>query len=559
MEALGHAIRSFAVVKVAESPRLTILADETGDEAHRTQLCTLYKIVLMDSYEATVVYAGLDHLLRGTAKMIYGSIKHRAEHCDGIDLVKKWAFSCYDTCTTMFGCEGGTATLQVIDFPRSIANKCLNHKKQLALKHALQSEQFMVKHYLPNMKCAGNVTKASDKRHVMRDEVSELMGFKERIAALKPPVCTRWDTWWKAARALGETPKIYAAQCKTLIRAGQGGNQDDFLLDAGAGDPTCLGLANQFMRPEHAAVTTAMLDYMPYLTQQGKLLEAESLSYEESRQVIQNICDYTKKLSDDFKGRAPRGSKWRAFVKEVESHGVKFKRTPGRDDAWIDRLLQRLADAIHEQHVRHLEDVEELAAECRLFDFVGAPEVLATSAELKAHYDPVLEVIFKQYCDGDGPSLDRDALEREFYAFIPIYLSDARQHNAKALKGLQDAERDRVSKHNTLVREHNAMPANDTTQLALIELVLPQRLTVVQMLQHALGSPVVIADRFTSVRWLMYNHIVAARSQARVEATFSKLKKIVTRFRMLLSQEHTDMLLYICCNGPNSPFGRAAK
>ena len=166
------------------------------------------------------------------------------------------------------------------------------------------------------------------------------------------------------------------------------------------------------MRPEHAAVTTAMLDYMPCLTQQGKLLEAESLSYEESRQVIQNICDYTKKLSDDFKGRAPRGSKWRAFVKEVESHGVKFKRTPGRDDAWIDRLLQRLADAIHEQHVRHLEDVEELAAECRLFDFVGAPEVLATSAELKAHYDPVLEVIFKQHCDGDGPSLDRDALER---------------------------------------------------------------------------------------------------------------------------------------------------
>ena len=115
------------------TPRLTILADETGDEAHRTQLATLYKILLMDSYEPTVVYAGLDHLLRGTAKMIWGSIKYRTEHCDGIDLAKKFAFACYDTCPTMFGNEGGTATLQVIDFPRSIPCKCLNHKKQLAL------------------------------------------------------------------------------------------------------------------------------------------------------------------------------------------------------------------------------------------------------------------------------------------------------------------------------------------------------------------------------------------------------------------------------------------
>ena len=85
VEALAHAVRSFVLPKIQESPRISLIADETGDNAHRNQLGIVYKCVLLDSFETAMPYAGLDDLARGTADVIWKAIVWRAK-MDKIEL-----------------------------------------------------------------------------------------------------------------------------------------------------------------------------------------------------------------------------------------------------------------------------------------------------------------------------------------------------------------------------------------------------------------------------------------------------------------------------------------
>jgi len=85
VEALAHAVRSFVLPKIQESPRISLIADETGDNAHRNQLGTVYKCVLLDSFETVMPCAGLDDLARGTADVIWKAIVWRAK-MDKIEL-----------------------------------------------------------------------------------------------------------------------------------------------------------------------------------------------------------------------------------------------------------------------------------------------------------------------------------------------------------------------------------------------------------------------------------------------------------------------------------------
>lgn len=100
-DALAHSTRAFWLPKIQASAVGSIAADETGDNAHRTQLCTMYKILLPTS-EPCLVYAGIEDMPRGTAEFIFNSLKYRMD-LDGLEMEDWLATSCFDTCSTMFG------------------------------------------------------------------------------------------------------------------------------------------------------------------------------------------------------------------------------------------------------------------------------------------------------------------------------------------------------------------------------------------------------------------------------------------------------------------------
>ena len=465
----------------------------------------------------------------------------------------------------MFGPQGGVATPQVRKHPGSMVSRCASHTKALGLKHALDAEPFMTRHYVPTLQTAGNITSHSTKKHEFLGEVAELLGFSSRPAALVKPVTTRWETWNQVAMALAETPKHYACQQMALRRAGQGGDQDDYVLDAGAADATADGCATQLSTREYIAVTTALLDYLPDLKRAGKQLEAQNLDHDTSRRIIGDMLAMTGRLADDYKNNALRGSEWRKFMAEVEALGVPIRKTPGRTETWIDNLLQRLADAIHSNHEAMLEDSEVLAAMCRLFDPTGAPQPSDSHEAVQAHYEPMLEKIVIQYCAVDGdpadhqPDLDEDALRNEFDSFVRVYLSVSRAYNAKELPGYRTAEKKRVDKHNAEVDAHNAKAHNSSTRRRKIVTPLPSRMPLIDVLSNALLDDVIGLHQYPAVEFLVTSYMVAILSQAPTEVAFSKLKRFVTKFRTLLTQEHTDMLMYVQMNGPNSFLGRATN
>ncbi len=139
LRALAMSIRTFWMGTIDNSPRGSVVADESGDAAQRTQLLQLYKILLPTSHPI-VIYAGIDALPRGTAAIIEGAIWHRLalDHIDKEKALQWLACVCFDTCSTMFGCNAGVATRLMKVVESLIANRCVSHRKALGLKHAAE-------------------------------------------------------------------------------------------------------------------------------------------------------------------------------------------------------------------------------------------------------------------------------------------------------------------------------------------------------------------------------------------------------------------------------------
>lgn len=222
-------------------------------------------------------------------------------------------------------CNAGVATLQVREFPFSIATKCYSHLKALGFKHAVEAEVFLTRHYVPLMKHAGQIFDTSDKKHAMLKEVNLLHGTD--AVALTPTSYTRWDTFDANIAKLGETAQKYASQARVFERAGMGGAQDDYVMDAGAADPSAWGVYSMLTRQEFAAVTTAMLDWTPMLRAAAKKLESWDLDHAVERATIENLLIKLKDIADNYADKAERGAQWRKYVEDIRALGLDIKGT----------------------------------------------------------------------------------------------------------------------------------------------------------------------------------------------------------------------------------------
>lgn len=352
-------------------------------------------------------------------------------------------------------CNAGVATLQLREAPCSLPIKCYNHRKALGLKHAFEAEPFMTRHFAETLKHAGTLFEASDKKHTFLEEVNEVCDTN--AVALTRTSFTRWDSFDSNVTKLAKTPQVYAAQVKAFERAGLGGAQDDFLMDAGAADLSAHGVAGLLRRIEYIAVSTGLLDWLPELRRAAKRLELWDLNHGNARSAVEAILAFLKEIADDYDSKAVRGSKWREFVRDVKAAGVDVKSTPGRSPAWIDRLLRRLANGLFESHREMLEDMEQMTAITALFNpnDPALPDLKThpNEAELDAHFDDAIEVVVEQFCSVPAsstvtPALSEDSLRREFRVFRVPYLKGALVFQRKRLPVIRRAEKARVDDHN---------------------------------------------------------------------------------------------------------------
>jgi hypothetical protein len=476
VEALAHACRSVWLPLMQQSPVIGELADETGDDARRAQLAVLRKIVV-DS-KPVLVLAGMTDLQRGTADVVWSSLKHVAAR-DSISYAKQLAFLCLDTCSTMFGCTNGVATRMIQEFPCSTAVKCVSHKKALGLKHAFDGEPFLVNSFVPDMVHAGRISAASNKKHEFLKEANEKNGTMAR--SINPPAFTRWDTWDAAVGALGETAEIYNTQREVFARAGKGGAADDYVLDAGAADPTAHGIALKFSRQEHIAVTTALLDILPMLRMGAKKLESWSLNPQTAKAAVDEIISELEKIATNFNEHAKRGSKWREFVEQVKACGTEVKATAGRTPDWIDRLLRRIAVKLVATHKELLEEIvlaKALAKVVTVHDpLLPNLSAVATQAQsFEKFYSDSIDVLVEQYCEVPDdslvePMLSEDDLRSQLVAFGPLYVRQARHYEKNKLPQHNRDRKAEVDKHNKRVRDaKNKIEYKVATELPQVDI-----------------------------------------------------------------------------------------
>jgi hypothetical protein len=106
LHALTLATRVFWLAIIVASLRGSMMADETGDDAQHTPMCSLYKVLLPNGLPV-VVYAGMEVLPRSTAAVIKGALLHRLT-LDGIPDVESWlALACWRCCRRCRHASGG--------------------------------------------------------------------------------------------------------------------------------------------------------------------------------------------------------------------------------------------------------------------------------------------------------------------------------------------------------------------------------------------------------------------------------------------------------------------
>lgn len=99
--------------------------------------------------------------------------------------------------------------------------------------------------------------------------------------------------------------------------------------------------------------------------------------------------------------------------------------------------------------------------------------------------------------------------------------------------------------------DRDDVPEEERTQFKEID-----RVPLKKLIAFAYASQ--LAQMCPSMMFLLATWLVDMESQAPVEAIFNKLKRMKSALRHALLQKYLEMSLYLLCNGPNSPAGKAA-
>ena len=206
-----------------------------------------------------ILYGGTQPMLRGTSLAVFKSLIFQAEVIDGFKKQQLHS-ACFDTCNVMFGTTAGVAAQLVSHSYFVIARKCRSHGGALGDKHGLETHPG-VKRAVENLIQYGTSSENSPKYAAMLGEGNELRGTS--ALAAKRPAATRWSSILREGKKL-KHPEDYATHISTMLRAGQGGDADFFLLSAGAASATMNGRGYQLSDKVSRVAILLMDDLLPH-------------------------------------------------------------------------------------------------------------------------------------------------------------------------------------------------------------------------------------------------------------------------------------------------------
>lgn len=558
LQALADSTRVFWGPRLRESPRVGFMQDESGDDAHHAQNMMAYKLYDLASAKVAVIYAGVTRMPRGTAEYCCRAMLHQLKKdLITLEIIKRVLSGVsFDSCSVNFGEHAGVVRLLTALIPWVIAIKCVSHGLALALKHAAESVPIMKREVIPTLKQAGRLMDDSSKKQQFMAEVNELLDTD--ALALSRAAETRWGSICRSADKLKD-PAHYAAQVEVFRRAGEGGDQDFYIVDAGRADPTAAGVEAILLKQSTAVCVQWMNDALPITSTVSTGFQARTLDCKETRKGVATMIEFceaqcspdpavaqkARPLSCDAAGKG-----WRNQLEQIEKAlGKPLKRVARRDDAFLSRTTERLSDALLASLKQYLPPTKIMDHLTKLLDVddPSHPGADASNVELDEFYEDALAGLAEHFCGSQGgaedPFFTESALRHVWETRRRRYFDEVTAWSKKRAQQLNRAERSRVDQANAKKRAGSAREKP----------TLVSRAPMLSCLEYAASLSFVSTEDV--LMFLICTWLVTACSQAPVESMFSRMKLIVTRLRHRLSQCYLDMLFAVAINGPHSKAG----
>ena len=567
LQALALAVRGYwqpALTGPHRCERSSCMCDESGTKQHTAQNSIFRKTLAPGTGITVVLFAGMHVMVRGTARHLKLSLDAQNKR-DGVPghEIAWWSF---DTCNTMFGVNAGLARLLRDEEPTTSPKKCVCHTGALAAKHGCDNVPFFKHHVVPLVESAGVQHHCSDKKHQFTKEENEASGTSAAAPALSS--ATRWVS--RSNEVTKYVPaEHYRTQVRVFERAGTGGESDRFYESAGRADPTSFGIFTKLTTMEHVMGILVLAEILPRLADANKKLQSWSLTYDEHLDITDGLMGWLRGLvgaigTDGWAAKAPLASSWRQFALDVQKddgHGpVTIRRTRRRGDQWCDDQVSKLVVSMETEH-RNIWPEHEFSKQLhRLFDIYdpGLPATGSpTDQMLNDHFDESFEVVAGKLCQWSaskgGLLIDRGVLRAGFESFRHNYISWARETGPKIIKRI-NADGKKGTDDARAAEAKRGIAATDRTPHFKPVAKAP----ISELIKLRLELEYEKQDRNQPMVMLMEQKLTELFQQAPVEASFSKVKRILSTQRLSMTQGHLEMLMHVLCNGPSSYSGQRA-
>ena len=277
---ISNWIKEKTLSELRDATDFTLLLDESTDEANRSELALLARLV--DGIEVKNVFLDLIRLKRRDAKTVFGAVQEFLTR-ENVD-ISKTRFAGMDGCSTMSGSDGGVKVFFEEASGHCVYVHCRNHRLALCFAHLIPRYDILQEFdsLLLNLFL---MMKHSAVKSSIFEEVQTAYGVLP-LKLIKGTV-TRWLSHGKACeRVLDRFEPLISALDAIYERKKE---------------PAVRGVRDQLIEPKTVAIFCLMADIIASTNAVQCILQASALNFLEIPSTIEKLVSNLERKANDPK------------------------------------------------------------------------------------------------------------------------------------------------------------------------------------------------------------------------------------------------------------------
>ena len=529
LKLIGEYMENETLNKVREAEHFTVMLDESTDEANRSELAIIVRLL---SSEGSVEnhFLTLISLSRCDAVSIFTAVYDYLKS-KNIDMTRV-RFSGMDGCSTMLGEHQGVTVHFKNKCSHHSSIHCRNHRLALCFSHLIpfhkEFESFdglLLNTYL--------MLKHSTVKTSIFEEVQQSYGLKS-LKLVKAAV-TRWLSHGKAAqRVLDRYPQLIDTLSQIYERKKE---------------PAVQGILQQLTTPSTVATLCFLADVLDSTNSLQIFLQTAHLNFLDIPGVVDSLIEVLQSIRDDPCRQNSNFIKLESFLdvasKKERTHCTRSRSETFSKERYISNVVKPfISDLI--QEIRTAFEIPDHLKGFMVFD----PQKLPRSRDdIDAYGNDLIEMICKFYGECYEVSgevhpkvVDRASLLSEFQVYKVFMFKERFEYESKQQNELEKYIRLKESSTRKLETMKDLLSTRETVAEKQRKKEFEGKIVTLKKTQKASFN--VVYDRWVKsgyntkhpsiTKMLEYTALIPP-STAEVERVFSTMKLICTRLRKSLT------------------------